>query len=138
MTVALPPDTRALLDANVYPVLATVGPNGPQASIIWAERDGDDVVFSTIRGRLKTRHMEADPRVSLCFPDPADPYFYVEIRGTVAITEAGGVELIDRLSRAYDGVPWRVRPNETRVVCRLTPTKVIEHVASQSPRYRPT
>jgi hypothetical protein len=56
----------------------------------------------------------------------------VEVRGTVSMTEEGGVELIDELSRAYDGVPWTVRPTETRVVVRVTPTKVIEHIAPQS------
>jgi hypothetical protein len=48
------------------------------------------------------------------------------------MVEEGGVELIDELSRAYDDVAWTVRPNETRVVCRVTPTKVVEHVAPQS------
>lgn len=137
MTIPLPAATRELLDARVFAVLATAGTNGPQSSVIWVERDCDDILFSTIRGRLKTRNMEADPRVSVCLYDPDDPYFYVEVRGAVTITEEGGVELIDRLSRAYDGKPWKVRPNETRVVCRLSPTNVVEHIASQSPRFTP-
>jgi hypothetical protein len=54
----------------------------------------------------------------------------------VSLTEDGGDALIDELSRAYDRKPWTVRPHETRVVCRVTPTKVIEHVAAQSPKSR--
>ncbi|MGH3738215.1 MAG: PPOX class F420-dependent oxidoreductase [Micromonosporaceae bacterium] len=138
MTVALPELARHLLDGRVFAVLATVtGSGAPQSSVIWVKRDGDQVVFSTIRGRLKTRNLERDPRVSLCLYDPADPYAYVEIRGTVTMDEQGGPELIDELSRAYDGKPWTVRPHETRLVCRVTPTKVIEHVAAQSPRHQP-
>jgi len=137
--VTLPDVTRQLLDARVFAVLATVSPSGaPQSSVIWVKRDGDDVLFSTIRGRLKTRYMEQNPLVSLCLYDPDDPYSYVEIRGEVSLTEAGGDALIDELSRAYDDKPWTVRPRETRVVCRVTPTKVIEHVAPQSRKSRPT
>ncbi|MGH3715705.1 MAG: PPOX class F420-dependent oxidoreductase [Micromonosporaceae bacterium] len=136
MTVALPEFAKQLLDDRVFAVLATVSAGGsPQSSVIWVKRDAEQVIFSTIRGRLKTRHMERNPKVSLCLYDPKDPYAYVELRGTVTMDEAGGAELIDELSRAYDGKPWTVRPHETRLVCRVTPSKVIEHVAAQSPRF---
>ena len=129
----LPELLITLLDHNTFFVLSTTGRDGaPQSSVIWATREDDEIVFSTIRGRVKTRNMERNPQVSLCAYDPADPYSYVEVRGTVSMVEEGGVELIDELSRAYDGVPWTVRPTETRVVCRVTPTKVIEHIAPQS------
>jgi len=133
VTIKLSDEARRLFNRPVFAILSTAGPNGaPQSSVIWVRTDGDDVLFSTIRGRLKARNMERNPKVSLCAYDPADPYVYVEIRGTVTMIEEGGVELIDELSRAYDRVPWTVRPHETRVVCRVTPTKVIEHVAPQS------
>lgn len=115
-----------LLDRYTFFVLSTVNPNGwPQSSVVWAQRDGDDVLFSTIRGRRKTRNMERDPRVSLVAYDPEDPYSYVEIRGTVTMTEEGGDALIDELCRAYNnGKPWPKRPHETRVVCRVAPRRV--------------
>ena len=120
---------RELLDRRAFLVLSTINPDGaPQSSVIWAKHDDGDVVFSTIRGRRKTRNMERDPRVSICVYDPANPYRHVELRGTVAITEEGGPELIDELSRAYDGKPWIEKvPGVTRVVCRVTATKVVEH-----------
>jgi PPOX class probable F420-dependent enzyme len=133
VTIQLSDSARRLLQAPVFTILSTVGPSGaPQSSVIWVRLDGDDVLFSTIRGRLKTRNMERNPKVSLCAYDPADPYSYVEVRGTVSLTEEGGVELIDELSQAYDGVPWTARPTETRVVVRVTPTKVIDHISPQS------
>lgn len=133
VTIKLSDEARRLFNQPVFAILSTVGPSGaPQSSVIWVRTDGDDVLFSTIRGRLKARNMERNPQISLCAYDPGDPYFYVEIRGTVSMVEEGGVELIDELSRAYDGVPWKVRPDETRVVCRVTPTKVIEHQTTQS------
>ena len=123
-----------LFQAPVFVVMTTINPDGaPQSSVVWAKVDGDDVLMSTIRGRRKCRNMERDPRITLLAYDPGDPYVYTELRGTVTLTEEGGVALIDELSRAYDGKPWTVRPAETRVVVRFTPTKVIEHVAAQSP-----
>jgi PPOX class probable F420-dependent enzyme len=133
MRAQLTDEARRLFRAPVFAVLSTVSDAGaPQASVIWVRQDGDDLLFSTIRGRLKTRNMERNPRVSLCAYDPEDPYVYVEVRGTVTMSEDGGIELIDDLSRAYLSKRWVVRPDETRVVVRVTPTRVIQRVSPQS------
>ena len=126
---ALPELARTLLDANVFVVLTTINPDGgPQSSVIWAKRDGDQVVFSTILGRRKTRNLQRDPRVSLCFYDPAEPYWYVELRGTVTMTQDGGPALIQELSQRYVGRPFtESSPSNVRVVCRLHLTKAIVH-----------
>jgi PPOX class probable F420-dependent enzyme len=126
MTVRLPETARRLVDGNTFAVLSTINANGsPQSTVVWIRRDGDDVLFSTIRGRVKTRNMERDPRVSLCAYDPANPYVYVTVEGTVTLVEEGGDALIDELSRKYDGKPWIPTPGAVRVVARLTPTRVI-------------
>jgi PPOX class probable F420-dependent enzyme len=136
MTAVLPPMARRLFDAPVYAVLTTLNADGgPQSSVVWVQRDGDDLLMSTIRGRRKAANMSRDPRVSLCAYDPADPFQYVEIRGTVGMVEQGGDELIDALSRAYMDRPWIHRPAEVRLVVRLTPSKVVERVTVQSPSH---
>jgi PPOX class probable F420-dependent enzyme len=119
---------RRLLDERTFAVLSTINPDGaPQSSVIWVTRDGDQVVFSTIRGRRKTRNMERDPRVNVTLYDPADPYRYVEIRGSVSLTEDGGPELIQELSHKYDGEPFAEgHPDNVRVVVRVTPTRVVD------------
>lgn len=124
----LPDGARKLLDAVTYAVLSTINPDGePQSSVIWLRRDGDDVLFSTILGRRKTRNMQRDPRVTICMYDPADPYHYVEIRGTVTLSEEGGRDLIDQLSIKYDGHPFHAEPERNvRLVCRVRPTKVLD------------
>jgi PPOX class probable F420-dependent enzyme len=128
MSVSLPESVRRLVDANTFAVVSTINADSsPQSTVVWVKRDGDDVLFSTIRGRRKTRNMERDPRVSICAYDPADPYFYFTVEGTVTLTEQGGDELIDELSHKYDGKPFTPTPGGVRVVCRLTPTKVITH-----------
>lgn len=126
MGVRLPDLALELLDKQAFAVLSTLNPDGsPQASVMWAAYQGDEIVFSTIRGRRKVGNMERDPRVSMLVYDPADPYRYVEVRGTVSLTEEGGDALIDRLCRAYQGVPWPQRTGEIRLVCRLRPTRVV-------------
>lgn len=123
----LPELAQHLLDANTYAVLGTVNPDGaPQSSVIWAKREGDEIVFSTIRGRRKTLNMERDPQVSFLIFDPTNPYRYFEARGAVTMTEAGGVELINELSQSYTGRPYHEPdPTSVRVVCRLAPSKIV-------------
>jgi PPOX class probable F420-dependent enzyme len=125
----LPERMRELLDQRAFGVLATINPDGgPQTSVIWATYEGDEILFSTILGRRKTRNMQRDPRVSLCVYDREDPYRTVEVRGTVSMTTEGGDELIGRLSQAYDGKPWREsNPANVRVVCRITPEHATFH-----------
>ena len=122
----LPDLLATLLDHNTFFVLTTNGRDGaPQSSVIWAKREDDEIVFSTIRGRVKTRNMERDPRISLCAFDPADPYRYVQVQGTVSMTEEGGPELIQELSRSYDGADFvEGNPANVRLVCRIRPTKI--------------
>jgi len=122
----LPDLLITLLDHNTFFVLTTNGRDGvPHSSVIWARREDDEIVFSTIRGRVKTRNMERNPQVSLCAFDPSDPYRYVEVQGVVSLTEDGGPELIQELSRKYDGADFRESdPANVRVVCRVRPTKI--------------
>jgi PPOX class probable F420-dependent enzyme len=125
--MTLPDLAKKLIDNKAFGTLCTVNPNGgPQSSVIWVKRDGDDVLFSTILGRRKTKNMQRDPRVSLMLFDPADPYSYAEIRGKVTMTTEGGPELIDELSFLYEDRPFHEsNPDNKRVVCRLTLAKVV-------------
>lgn len=122
-------EIRAVLDAPEFATVATLLPDGsPHLSVVWVERDGDDVLFSTVVGRRKHRNLLTDPRVSLLVYPKDNPYSYVEIRGTVTMTEAGGRELIDRLAGKYRGLdryPFDDGTDNVRVVLRLTPTKVV-------------
>ncbi|MGC9669421.1 PPOX class F420-dependent oxidoreductase [Planosporangium sp. 12N6] len=127
MAVALPELARELLDRNTFVVLSTLNPDGsPQSSPVWAMRDGDEIVFSTILGRRKTKNMTRDPRICICAYDPADPYRYFEARGEVRITREGGQELINELAERYLNGPYEeYAPDSVRVVCRLAPTHVV-------------
>lgn len=126
---ALPDKARAWLDAPEFATIATINPDGqPQLSVVWVERDGDDVLVSTVIGRRKHLNIERDPRVTLLVYPRDAPYTYVEVRGTATMTQEGGRELIDRLNDAYSGTGHYRGDDDTenvRVVVRITPDKVV-------------
>lgn len=131
MSVALSETTVALLDGRNYAVLATVNPDGsPQTSVMWVGRDGADLLFSTVEGRVKHRNMVRDPRVSVTVINSADPENYVELRGLVTISPDVGRHLDTQLSWKYDGKdPGEDRPGAVRVAVRMRIEKVTGHGA---------
>ncbi len=123
--------TRKLLDGKNYAVLATVNADGsPQTSAMWVGRDGDDLLFSTVEGRVKHKNMLRDPRVSVTVLDAEDPENYVELRGRVTMTPDIGRQVDKRLSWKYDGKdPGQDRPGAVRVVVRMVVDKVTGYAA---------
>jgi len=123
--------TLRLLDGRNYAVLATVNQDGsPQTSAMWVGRDGDDLLFSTVAGRVKHRNMLRDPRVSVTVLDAADPENYVELRGRVTITPDVGRRVDTALSWKYDGKdPGQDPPGAVRVVVRMTVQKATGYAA---------
>ena len=50
----MPELARAMFDGQHHVTVTTLDPGGrPQSSLVWAKTDGDDVLFSTIKGRRK-------------------------------------------------------------------------------------
>ena len=129
MLIELPEQVSTIFDSPEFATLATLQPDGqPQLSVVWVERDGHDLLMSTVKGRQKHRNLERDPRATVLVYPKANPYSYVEVRGTATMTEQGGRELIDRLNREYTGGDRYTMDDGTeniRVVIRLIPSKVI-------------
>ncbi len=129
MSVALPEEVKAWIANGEFAVIATIQPDGsPQQSVVWVEADGDDILVSTVKGRRKHLNLVRDPRVDLLIYPREAPYSYMEIRGTVTMTEEGGRELIDRLAHKYMGAERYTMDDGTdnvRVVVRITPQKTV-------------
>ena len=127
--ISLPDAARALLDAPEFATLATIEPTGqPQLSVIWNKRDGDELLFATVKGRRKTVNKQRDGRVTVMVFAKQNPYRYLEVRGTVGIEDDPEGTLIDELSRLYKGQGWTAdAPGTERVIVRLTPTKLVVH-----------
>ncbi len=111
--------------------LATLMKDGsPQVTPVWFNTDGTHFLINSAEGRLKDRNMRARSAVAVVIADPANPYRYLQIRGTIVeITHEGAEQHIDTLALKYLGqekYPYR-REGEIRVIYKLLPEKVDAH-----------
>jgi PPOX class probable F420-dependent enzyme len=137
MAEQIPDELKDLLERPIYPVVTTVMPDGqPQSTVVWADYDGEFVRINTVRGRQKDRNLRRNPKVTLVFVDPDNAYRWMEVRGEVeSMTEQGGVDHIESLSRKYNNGQkyyggWNTRTTpatETRVIVNIRPTKVFAY-----------
>jgi PPOX class probable F420-dependent enzyme len=132
MAISLSDATLRLLDGRNYAVLATINPDGsPHTSAMWIGRDGDDLLFSTVEGRVKHRNMMRDPRVSVTVLESADPENYVELRGrVVSVTPDVDRQFDTSLSWKYQGKdPEADLPGAVRVIVRVRVQKAAGYAA---------
>ncbi|MER6825748.1 PPOX class F420-dependent oxidoreductase [Streptosporangium sp. NPDC000563] len=122
---------REMFDAANFATVTSLNEDGsPQASVVWVKTDGNDVVFSTIRGRRKSLNFARDPRTAIVVFDPADPYRYVEVRGTVSLADDPDGALIQEMSHKYRGEDWvEEKPEVERLIARIVPERVVYHGA---------
>lgn len=115
---------RALEGAN-YAVATTLRTDGsPHSTVVWVDVEDGVPSFNTARGRVKPANLESDARVALLVVVENDFYRWVSIDGRAELTTDGADEQIDKLSRKYDGEPWRYRSGEERVTVRIRPVHV--------------
>jgi PPOX class probable F420-dependent enzyme len=129
MSRVIPDSFKDLFEKPAFAHLATLMPDGrPQVTPVWVAYDGRHVHINTAAGRQKDRNLVRDGRVALSILDPANPYRYLEVRGSVVErTESGADASIDALSERYIGKPYPFRqPGEKRVLYKILP----EHVTT--------
>ena len=126
MSTDFPDSHRDLLDAR-FATLATVGKDGgPQLTEVWFLFEEGEVKVSLNDSRLKTKNLVARPRCSLFILDLANPFRYLDIRGTARVEPDDDYAFADRVGAKYDGADLREhdRPGERRVVVTIEPTNV--------------
>lgn len=98
------PDThRDLLDAE-FATLATVGDDGyPQLSEVWFLAQDDQIALSLNTARQKLKNIETEPACTLMILDLANPYRYVEIRGTAVVEPDDDLVFARKVGTKYDG-----------------------------------
>jgi PPOX class probable F420-dependent enzyme len=122
---AIPELARRWIDDRAFAVLGTVRKSGqPHLSVVWCMTEGDEVLVSTLRNRLKYQHLERDPRATLLVYPRENPNSYVSVEGTVVLQQEGAAELIQRLSLRYKGRSYPDDPDTERVTVRLRPERV--------------
>lgn len=110
-----------------FMVISTLFSDGSiQSTIVWFKYESGKFLVSTTRERVKYRNLSRDPRTTCLIYDRNNSYRYVQIKGKVSITKAGGHKLIDDLSLRYVGrTPYHGDPQhkQNRVIITITPTK---------------
>ena len=123
----LKPEYRAwLLEKLRWAVMATIGKDGrPSQSVIWFDLDPteDVVLLNTLAGRVKHRHLERDPRVSLCFEDE---HHYLTIEGRAELSPDPGMAGIWAMAHRYSEGEGSFAVGE-RINIRVRIERVIWH-----------
>jgi PPOX class probable F420-dependent enzyme len=123
----LKPEHRAwLLEKLRWAVMATIGRDGmPSQSVVWFDLDPNEdvVLLNTLSGRLKHRHLERDPRVSLCFEDDTQ---YLTLEGRAELSPDPGMETIWAMARRYGEGDGSFAKGE-RINIRVRIERVIFH-----------
>ena len=104
MTASFPESHRDLLEAANIAVLTAVTPNGQlQSTAIWYLLDDDGKLkMSSTGSRRKVRNLQLDPRVTMFFMDPTNPYRTLEVRGTATTALDDGLRIQNQLGAKYD------------------------------------
>jgi PPOX class probable F420-dependent enzyme len=103
----LPTELRDLVDSGPLTHLSTINADGsPQVTVIWIERDGDELLSGHMSFYAKLRNIARDPRVVLSFTAPRDPNAflnpYAVLRAHATIEEGEHAwELLSRLTKVY-------------------------------------
>jgi PPOX class probable F420-dependent enzyme len=126
MRTDFPEEFTDLLDAQ-FATLATIGKDGgPQLTEVLFLFENGKVKLSLNDARLKTRNLLARPQCSLFVLDLANPFRYVDVRGTAVIEPDEDYEFAERVGAKYGGADLREHdePGESRVVVTIEPTNV--------------
>jgi hypothetical protein len=64
---------RTLFDDKNFAVLSTIEPDGrPHSTVVWVQRDGDEILLALPKNRRKTANLSRDPRAAVTIFDAAD------------------------------------------------------------------
>ncbi len=93
----------ALIRELRWAVVTTLRKDGtPSNSVIFYAVDGDELIFSTTKDRVKAKTLKRDPRVAVTVLDEGAPHRFVTIEGAASVVEddiVPGHVLINRAMR---------------------------------------
>src|SRR6266704_6407017 len=114
-----------LFTARKWGVTATTREDrSPQATPVWIDYDGENVLVNSAHGRAKVKNIERDPRATVTVLPAADQQSgYVMVSGPAKIVEEGALDHINMLAKKYlgeDKYPY-LGPGERRVIIQIRP-----------------
>ncbi len=121
------PRVRELLAQPNCAVISTANADGSiHSAVVWIDLEDGAVSVNSAIGRVWPSNLERDPRATLLVFEQANPYEYIEIRGTASGTTDGAEGQVDRLAKKYlgqDTYPFR-QAGERRIRFLVTPDRV--------------
>ncbi|MBS1844145.1 MAG: PPOX class F420-dependent oxidoreductase [Actinobacteria bacterium] len=125
MNTTFPDSHRDLLDAQ-FATLATLGKDGgPQLTEVWFLFEDGEAKVSLNDSRLKTKNLVERPRCSLFILDLANPFRYLDVRGTARIEPDDDYAFAQRVGAKYGAeLSEHDGPGDKRVVVTIDPTNV--------------
>jgi len=112
---------------KAFASVATVMKDGsPQVTPVWFDTAGKLIRINTASGRVKARTIQEGRKIALSIMDPANPYRYMQIRGSVKkVTTDGADAHIDKLAHKYMGTDYPFRQaGESRILIEIEPESV--------------
>ncbi len=121
-----PESHRDLLDAQVA-TLGTIGrKGGPQLTEVWFLHDDGELKLSLTTGRVKTRNLRERPQCSLLILDLANPYRYLEVRGTAKLEPDDDYTFAQRIGTKYNADVKRFdQPGDSRLIVTIEPDNIL-------------
>jgi len=126
-----PEERRKFLEEHRFGVLG-VERDGkpPHLTPVYYVLDGDDIIVSITKSRVKARLIETARRVTLLVLHEQFPFDYLAVLGKARLEDEGAVETMARIGEKMYGRPVgpEMRPaleeraqKEGRIVLRITP-----------------
>lgn len=127
------PAQDAFIRSQRWAVVTTLRPDGSASnSVVFYAIDGDELIFSTTKRRVKARTLKRDPRCSVTVLDEGAPFRFATIEGRATIQEADIVPAHVAVNRAMRAdAAWQPKDGyeeslaaEGRVIVRLKADRV--------------
>ena len=126
-----PEQRRKFLEEHRFGVLGVEREaKSPHLTPVYYVLDGEDIIISITRSRVKATLIEKAGRVTFCVLHEEFPFDYVAIYGTAKLEDDGAVDTMARVGEKMYGRPVgpELRPQleeraemEGRIVLRITP-----------------
>ena len=112
--------------------LATLRPDGsPHVAPVWHLYDGEKLFILSEPSSVKVRNLRGDPRVGISIPRETEPHGFVQVNGTVELSEEWDRQVLWDMSINYQGEEEGARYAEQTyrdmefVLITVTPTKLV-------------
>jgi PPOX class probable F420-dependent enzyme len=121
-----PRDRDLLKDRNFCHVAVPRQDGTIQTVVVWCDLDDDDhVVLNSAEGRAWPANLRRAGRATVTVMNMENPLEYVSLVGRLEEdTNDGADDVIDALSRKYDGRDYDHVPGQQRVTFRLAPERL--------------